>query len=333
MEKRKIADLHCDLLVYLLGEKGRSAHDPICRCAIPQLQAGNVHLQIMPAYVTTNPHSSKEGMSQVKIFEQLPELYPDTFKIIRQQSEISRNDGLIGILLAFENAAGFCSEEEPLDKAWERLLDIEKRNLKVAYISMTWNEENRFGGGAHTEVGLKPDGEQLLQFMDKRKIAIDLSHASDLLAEQILNYITKKNLDIPVIASHSNFRSVTDALRNLPDFIAKEIIYRRGIIGMNFVRYFVGDDPARDFINHLEHGLNLKAQDQLCLGADFFYVGDIPILLQKNQEGYFFSNISDASCYPQVIDIWKNSSLISDPILDQITHSNLQQFLQTQIFS
>jgi microsomal dipeptidase-like Zn-dependent dipeptidase len=197
---------------------------------------------------------------------------------------------------------------------------------------MTWNEENRFGGGAHTHVGLKPDGKPLLDFLHQRKIAIDLSHASDPLADQILNYISKKNLDIPVIASHSNFRAVTEAPRNLPDTIAKEILHRKGIIGLNFVKSFVGSDASKDFVRHLEHGLKLGAKDQLCLGADFFYVGDIPPSQRKKPEDYFFSSIGDAGCYQTVIEFWKKSSLVSDSLIDQITHKNLQQFLQTQIF-
>lgn len=333
MYKRKIADLHCDLLVYLLGGNGRTAHDSCSRCSIPQLHEGNVHLQIMAAYVTTNPKSSQQGMSQAQIFEKLPQSHPETFEIIHEKGDIIQKNPRIGIILAFENAAGFCSEEESLEKGWERLLDLEKKNIKVGYISMTWNEENRFGGGAHTMVGLKPDGERLLDFLHQRKTAIDLSHTSDPLAEQIFNYIDKKSLDIPVIASHSNFRAVTEAPRNLPDFIAKEILRRKGIIGLNFVKSFVGNNPESDFVRQLEHGLELGAKDHLSLGADFFFVGDIPPSQQKKPEDYFFPSYNDASCYPDVIDLWEKSKLISDPLLDQICHKNLHNFLQTQIFS
>lgn len=333
MKMKKIADLHCDLLVYLNGDNRRTAHDTCCRCAIPQLRAGNVHLQILPAYVVTGSESSQAGMSQADVFEKLPEMYPDTFEIIRKKDRASETNDKIGIMLAFENAAGLCSEGESLDEAWNRLNDLEKRSIKVAYISMTWNEENRFGGGALTMVGLKKDGERLLDFLHERNTAIDLSHTSDPLADQILDYITKKNLHIPIIASHSNFRTVTNVPRNLPDFIAKEIIHRGGVIGMNFVKPFVGPESTDNFIRQLEYGLGLGAEEQLCLGADFFYVGDVPPASQKKPEDYFFSTHGDASCYPSVVNMWQNALQVSDELLDQITHSNLQQFLQTQIFA
>lgn len=333
MLTKNIADLHCDLLVYLNGGGERNAHDTGSRCSIPQLRAGNVNLQILPAFVVTGNNSSCEGMSQVEIFQKLPEMHPETFTIIREKNDISSTKDKISTILAFENAAGFCSEDEPLEKGWERLKQLERKSLKVAYISMTWNEENRFGGGALTMVGLKPDGEKLLDFLHGRKTAIDLSHASDPLAEQILNYITKKNLAIPVIASHSNFRAVIHAPRNLPDAIAKEILRRKGVIGLNFVKPFVGEDPSRYFVEQLEYGLKLGGEDQLCLGADFFFVEDIPIERRKKEEDYFFTSYNDASCYPNVIGLWRQSSMVSEKLLDKITHLNLHQFLQTQIFT
>jgi membrane dipeptidase len=328
-----IADLHCDLLVYLNGDDARTAYDPCCRCAISQLQTGNVKLQILPAYVPVGPKSSIEGMEQARIFEKLPQIYPEIFEIIRTKPQISSESNRIKTIFAFENAAGFCSDEESLELAWERLEDLERKSIKVAYISMTWNEENRFGGGALTSVGLKADGEKLLQFLHKRKTAIDFSHTSDALAEGILNYITKKNLDIPILASHSNFRSVKDVPRNLPDEIAKEILRRKGIIGLNFVKAFVGEDPDEYFVKHLEYGLGLGAEDQLCIGADFFYVDDIPLDKRKKADEYFFSSYGNASCYPNVIDLWKQSPLASEDLLNKITHTNLNQFLQTQIYT
>ncbi len=71
---------------------------------------------------------------------------------------------------------------------------------------MTHHGENRFGGGNSTGIGLKKDGEALLEYISEKKIAIDLSHTSDALAGDILNYIVKNKLGLSVLASHSNFR-------------------------------------------------------------------------------------------------------------------------------
>ena len=73
-----------------------------------------------------------------------------------------------------------------------------------------------------------------------KKIAIDLSHTSDFLAHDILNYIDKMGLNVRTIASHSNFRKIAEVVRNLTDEIAKEILKRGGVIGFNLFKSFVG---------------------------------------------------------------------------------------------
>ena len=73
-----------------------------------------------------------------------------------------------------------------------------------------WNQENRFGGGNASDVGLKREGELFLEYLGGKGVAIDLAHPSDALAHDILNYIDKKSLKVTPIASHSNFRVIKD---------------------------------------------------------------------------------------------------------------------------
>lgn len=133
----------------------------------------------------------------------------------------------IGIIPAIENASAICNEKEDLSIALERLTALQRRIGKLLYVSLTWNHENRFGGGNHTEKGLKNDGKLLVDYLCHKGIALDFSHASDYLAYDLLNYIEKKGLRLPLLASHSNMRSIADFPRNLPDEIAKEIIKKK----------------------------------------------------------------------------------------------------------
>ena len=125
----------------------------------------------------------------------------------------------------------------------ERIID----NVgNLFYIGLTHHLENRFGGGNFSKAGLKDDGKALLDYLDNKQIAVDFSHTSDALAYDILEYISKKNLKIPILASHSNYRPNFDHPRNLPDDIAKEIINQKGLIGLNFVRAFVNNKHSED---------------------------------------------------------------------------------------
>lgn len=128
---------------------------------------------------------------------------------------------------------------------------------RILYIGFTRHAENRFGGGNNSKVGLKEDGKKLLQYLNGKKIAVDFSHASDTLASDILDYLSDHNLEVPILASHSNYRKVFNQTRNLPDHIAKEIIQRGGIIGVNFLRAFVNNENPNALYHHINRGIEL----------------------------------------------------------------------------
>ncbi|WP_332913214.1 dipeptidase [Algoriphagus boritolerans] len=180
------------------------------------------------------------------------------------------SDGRIGIIASVENAAGLGTEKATWPEIYKQFDSMLVTVGQLAYIGLTHHTENRFGGGNYVEgVGLKEDGKRLLDYMAGKKIPIDLSHTSDLLAEGILNHIDRHHLPIPVIASHSNFRALWDHKRNLTDEFAQEIINRGGIIGVNFLREFLDRDVPERLFEHILHGIKLS-EDAICFGADFF---------------------------------------------------------------
>ena len=177
----EIVDLHCDLLLYLAFSPNRDPFHPVARCSAHQLKAGNVSLQILAIYAETKPHSLLLGLKQLEIFQSLSQKYPEYFN--------SHN-----IRPAFENASAFALETEALDEVLERLENI-LTQIKPLYISLTWNGENRFGGGCGSASGLKKDGEELLTFLSGKGVAIDFSHASDKLARDCLLYTSPSPRD------------------------------------------------------------------------------------------------------------------------------------------
>ena len=124
---------------------------------------------------------------------------------------------------------------------------------------MTWDGENRFGGGVGSKQGLKEDGKRLLEWMTGKQIAIDFSHTSDALAEGILTHIDQERLVLPVMASHSNFRSITDCARNMPDWLAQELIRRKGILGLTLFAPFIHKSDPTAIIRHVEYALSSLA--------------------------------------------------------------------------
>ncbi|MCJ8165517.1 membrane dipeptidase [Pontibacter sp. E15-1] len=280
LHRLPVIDLHCDLLVYLTDVPG-SAPDNVAEigCALPALAAGNVKLQVMAIYSATEPGSTAYAALQRDMFKQLAEAEDNRLTAVTDLAGLKRalqcEDGT-GMVAAIENAAGFCEEDEPLEDGFKKLERIITACGRVLYISFTHHTPNRFGGGNMSELGITRDGKMLLDYLHGRRIAVDLSHTSDALAFDILTHIDKERLDIPVIASHSNFRPVWEHKRNLPDELTQETIRRKGLIGMNFVRAFVHTEDPEALLHHIRYGLGQGAQDALCFGADYFYFADHP---------------------------------------------------------
>jgi membrane dipeptidase len=297
-----IIDMHCDLLSYLATIPDANAFDPEkIACAIPLLSKGNVRMQVMAIYTDVRPQSMRLARKQAEIFENLLVQHAD--KLVRVQPHFLENwdkQSHIGIIAAIENAAGLGHENASWSEIQTQADQILAQVERLAYISLTHHTENRFGGGNYTDgIGLKDDGKRLLDYLHGKKIPVDLSHTSDLLAEGILNHIDSHQLDISVIASHSNFRSIWNHRRNLTDEFAKEIVHREGIIGVNFLRAFLGNDVPERLYDHLLHAFAIGADKSICFGADFFYTQDFP---DQSRIPFYFPLAENAGKYPMILD-------------------------------
>ncbi len=320
-----IIDLHCDLLCYLEGEP--HAH-PYAReeigCSIPSLKAGNVGLQVLAMYTATEKGSVTSAINQSRIFKKLLTENSDDFTLANEAGDIDElSNEKIGIVAAIENASGFCEESDDLDTGFKNLEEIISNTSRILYITMTHHMENRFGGGNYSDAGLKDDGKVLLEYLNGRKIAIDFSHTSDALANGILDHIDKMGLDIPVLASHSNFREIFEHPRNLPDEIAKELIRRGGLIGMNFVRAFVHNDNPDVLYDHIDYGFSLGAEKAISFGADFFHAGSHP---DPTRIPFFHKEHESADRYPDIID--ELSKRLTTEQVEKMANGNVLNYLK-----
>jgi microsomal dipeptidase-like Zn-dependent dipeptidase len=318
-----VADAHCDLLSYLQTAANASPLADESRCSLPLLEQGGVVLQTTAVFTMTRQGSTQVAAGEVEKLAELLKNYSERVYLLSQTEQLADVPftGKIALLPAIENASGFCEEHEPLSKGLERLTKIQQQLGRIFYISLTHHTENRFGGGNQTNIGLKDDGKRLLDHLAHQQIAIDLSHTSDALAHDILLHIDKQQLPLQVIASHSNFRALHNHPRNLPDAIAKEIIRRNGIIGITWLKAYLGERPLNLF-DHLRYGIGLGAENQMVCGADLFYY-----LPEHFPQGVFFDRYSNASDYKTLIADLAAQGL-SERVQKGFLYRNLLQFLQ-----
>ncbi len=320
-----VADLHCDLLSFMAKVPKADPFDPSqIACAFPWLKAGGVRAQVLAIYTDVHPESMELASQQPDLFVKLLEYHPETVcrwdADFQQEFEATEQ---LGIIASIENAAGIGTPTATWSEIYAQFDALLEKVGKLAYISLTHHTENRFGGGNYTEgIGLKEDGKRLLDYLAGKKIPVDLSHTSDLLAEGILHHIDRHHLPIPILASHSNFRRIWDHKRNLTDEFAQEIIHREGIIGVNFLRAFLDSEQPERLFEHLVYGSKLSDQ-AIAFGADFFYTQDFP---DRSRHPFYFPLAENASKYPSILAHLGQE--LSEGQLRKLAYENVFRFYQ-----
>lgn len=294
-----LIDMHNDLLSYLAADvEKHTPYDRITRSSIDQYKNIGAEAVVFVAFATHDDPGHELALeSQYKIYNTLFSQFPDLFC----RPHETKKESQIYAHFAIEGASTFALDDEPLEDVIHRYEQIAARPFfSPLYVSLTWNGINRFGTGARAtkkSSGLTEDGKILIDYLHDRIHAFDLSHLDDTTARDLLDYTLKKGYRTSIVASHSNLREVFSSDRNIPDDIAKEIIRREGIIGLNCIQPFVGK-TSDAFLDHVGHMLSLGGEDHIALGADFFAQLSLPKDYKPLFPNYFFSDIPDVEALP-----------------------------------
>jgi membrane dipeptidase len=115
--------------------------------------------------------------------------------------------------------------------------------------------------------GISSFGVQLIEQAEKLGMFIDVSHLNDEGFWDVMEIATG-----PVIASHSNCRSLASSMRNLTDAQIEAIAEKNGVIGMNSINKFVRDEDkgveVTHLVDHLDHVVSIAGIDHVGIGFD-----------------------------------------------------------------
>lgn len=149
-------------------------------------------------------------------------------------------------------------------------IDYYYNELGVRHAMLTWNELNDLATGWPVDVtrGLTTVGKEAVKHIQDLGMVMDVSHLNDKCFWDVMNLAQG-----PIIASHSNARSVCPAMRNLSDEMLKEVAKTGGVVGMNSMREFVDEDVTNQdvehLVNHIDHIADLIGIKHIGLGFDF----------------------------------------------------------------
>ena len=137
----------------------------------------------------------------------------------------------------------------------------------VVAINLTWNHANALSGSnaEHPEQGLTTLGKRFVEKMEDCHILVDVSHLSEAGFWDVVEQARR-----PILASHSNAKSVWNHIRNLTNEQITAIIKNQGVIGLNFYQDFVGGSRDLDMLRaHLDCILDLGGAANVGLGGDW----------------------------------------------------------------
>ncbi|MDI6787596.1 MAG: dipeptidase, partial [Planctomycetota bacterium] len=165
----------------------------------------------------------------------------------------------------------------PLNKNLS-LLDV-FYDLGVRAIGLTHNPHNDLGDGigVSNPKGLTPFGKEVVRRMNRLGMIIDIAH----LAKPGFKDVIRLSRG-PIISSHTGVRALRDIPRNLDDEQIKEIVRRKGVIGIFYLPEYLkkfsrkkDSAEVKDVINHIQYIADKFGVDYVGLGSDFDGYGGI----------------------------------------------------------
>jgi len=260
-----IFDAHCDALMKLWQNRSLSFQDgPSLHVTLSGMVEAGVKVQCFAIYVPeTVPEEAKftAALEMAELFfARIVEMFP-SMKVVRTRQDIaSLKDGEIGAMLTLEGC-------DAIGASLVKLKTLLR--LGVASVGLTWNFPNAVADGAWEKrgAGLTAFGRQVVELLNETRRWVDVSHLSEKAFWDVVEMAR-----FP-IASHSNVHRLCPHPRNLTDEQIKALIEKDGMIGINFVPYFLTGDKRGatvvDVLRHLDYVCALGGENNVGFGSDF----------------------------------------------------------------
>jgi len=276
---------HCDTILHLLpgiyvprdkirklGVRSEFGH-----VDIPRLLEAHVNCVFFAVYVESvfKPERAlRRALELMERFYSEVEECSSKVELVKNISGLEKNikEGKLCAILSLEGA-------EPVQDSL-LLLRMFKR-LGIRCLSLTWNERNMLADGCReqrTKGGLTNRGVEYVKEAERLGIILDVSHLNDAGFWDLIELVKK-----PIIASHSNCRTLCDTPRNLTDEQLKALAEKGGVVGVNFAPNFLTKSKSAtvdDVVRHINHIVEVTGVEHVGLGTDYDGIGSTPIDLE-----------------------------------------------------
>lgn len=248
-----VADAHADTL-YSIAVKGLPLRD--CAVRPEALRAGGVGLQTYALFAGPEGPAGRPYRNAAAMLGRVGALGVPVLTGALPQQPPRTPHGVLSV-----------EGGEALEGSLERLHEFAGRGVRM--IALTWNNKNELGSPAYggCSGGLTACGVEMLAEMDRLGVLCDVSHLNSAGFDDAV-----ARARLPVVASHSNLRSICGSFRNLWPAQARALIEKRGFIGVNFYGDFLADGRAAtidDVVRHIDGFAELGGIQCVGFGSDF----------------------------------------------------------------
>lgn len=183
--------------------------------------------------------------------------------IVERAEDIPRlkQDGRVGIIIAFQNARPIGSTLERIETFWR---------LGVRTIQLTYNTRSYIGDGVFedTDAGLSKFGRAAVMEMNRVGILIDLSHVGRRTSLDAIEVSQK-----PCVFTHSNPHALVPVPRNITDEQMRAVAAKGGVVGCSSFPALVwrggAEPPTIDqFVECIDYTVGVVGIDHVSIGTD-----------------------------------------------------------------
>ena len=198
-----IFDAHCDT-VYKAMLSGKNLYRNNLHIDFFRMSEYDAYTQFFAVWLENEENAMNNFIEMVDLFDNEIEKNKNVAEKCLSYHDMKRaqNTGKIAAFLTVEGAYIINSRDDA-DYIFKR---------GVRCVSLTWNGKNKLAVGADEIGGLTDFGKEITEYMQDIGIIIDVSHLNERSFWDVM-----KNSRKPVIASHSNSKSICNHRRNLTD--------------------------------------------------------------------------------------------------------------------
>lgn len=267
-----IVDSHSDLMFDLLRQRERGRKHVLEKDYLDDFKKGGVSVVVAAIFISDEflpGMALRRALNQINaLYEELEES-KDAFSLCCSYNEIvaAMNEDKIAILISFEGVEPLYNDISLLNVFYQ---------LGVRLVGLTWSRRNFAADGCSygnveegKKGGLTGFGVDIVKRAEELGMIIDVAHLNDEGFWDVMEYSNQ-----PVIASHSNCRSLVNIARNLSDEQIKAIAKSNGVIGINCASIMVSDETdfnanIEGFVDHIDHIGSLVGYEHIGFGFDF----------------------------------------------------------------